>query len=503
MKRPTLLPLSAIFLGALAAAGSAQCELTTSTQLTAPNPQANDNFGAALAIDGNVMVVGATGVFDGGRAHVFRYNGATWAFEQTLTPTAGASFDGFGHAVAVDGDVIAVGAPFTEFQTGMVVVFRHDGANWVEEQTLVPPEVDANDWFGNAVAVEGDWLIGGAPRENCDAQGNECGAAYAYLFTGGAWVQQQELLGGGGFHGNGFGDSLSLDAGTLVVGAPWNEGIAMPPGPGQVDVFRLDGPAWSQVGQMNDFGLTNYAGFGDAVAVSGPDVLAGAPGDDFGGWTDAGSVYFFEESGASWNQIGNPPGPDPDDFDQFALEVAVDQGVAVAGAPWADDAGTDVGIANLYRKGSGTWTPVTKLVDLEPVVGGFFGSAVAVGNGFLAIGARGNSPGGLTGAGEVHVYAIPELVLEVSPPAAGGGALVSLETCGGTPGGLDALVVTSLGGVPTQLILFVGTFDAEGQTGFQALVPPGLAGLTADLVSYGHYLPGVAGISATATFTFQ
>src|SRR5690606_22516297 len=77
---------------------------------------ANDDFGRSVAISGETVVVGAASadgvVEDAGAAYVFVRTDGVWSQQQKLAAPDGLAGDGFGAAVAISGDAIVVGAPF-------------------------------------------------------------------------------------------------------------------------------------------------------------------------------------------------------------------------------------------------------------------------------------------------------------------------------------------------------------------------------------------------------
>jgi hypothetical protein len=123
---------------------------------------AGDRFGFGVATDGNRAVIGArrhdhSGT-DAGSAYVFEYNGHQWIQQQELHASDAAPADRFGRSIAVDRSVIVIGARDDDvvgINSGSAYVFRHNGAQWQEEQKLVPSDGAAHDWFGECVAVSG------------------------------------------------------------------------------------------------------------------------------------------------------------------------------------------------------------------------------------------------------------------------------------------------------------------------------------------------------------
>jgi len=192
-----------------------------------------NTFGAALAIDNDLLVVGAPGRdFNTGGAYVFGPSlDATWEEKailgaQTMDPLI-VSQSALGTSVATDGTRIAVGAPFASFaggpQTGAVLIF--EGAPWAEIGRVEGTET--NGQFGMSVAVAGDTLFVGAPNQE-DSTSAETGLIHILTQSGGggpfgpSWTGPtiESPFGVGSTTEGLFGFSCAYDAGTLVVGAP-------------------------------------------------------------------------------------------------------------------------------------------------------------------------------------------------------------------------------------------------------------------------------------------
>jgi hypothetical protein len=78
-------------------------------KLTAADGGAIDDFGNAVAISGETVVVGAVSAdvnftSDQGSAYVFVRIGAVWSMQQKLTAADGAQNDSFGYSVAISGE---------------------------------------------------------------------------------------------------------------------------------------------------------------------------------------------------------------------------------------------------------------------------------------------------------------------------------------------------------------------------------------------------------------
>ena len=125
-----------------------------------------------MAIDGNTVVVGTYEDYSAfgnpspsrpGRVYV--YDGTTGALVRTITnPTPGYTEEGFGTAVAVQGNTLVVGAYMSyvagNLPLGHVYVYDLSTGNLV--RTLNDPAAGFNNLFGLAVSISGDRIAVGA-----------------------------------------------------------------------------------------------------------------------------------------------------------------------------------------------------------------------------------------------------------------------------------------------------------------------------------------------------
>ena len=143
--------------------------------------------------------------------------------------------------------------------------------------------------------------------------------------------------------------------------------------------------------------------FGRSVAVHGTRAVIGSPLDNHNGKT-SGSVYVFESNGSTWTQIAKLVPSDATNGDVFGTSVAIHGDRLVVGAEGDDDDGASSGSAYVFvRSATGGWTQEAKLLASDGVTFDEFGSAVAIEGSRIAVGAKGESDGGL-GAGAVYVY---------------------------------------------------------------------------------------------------
>ena len=215
---------------------------TESAVLYASDASAVDNFGWTTAIGGPVAVVGSWLAdplgSNSGAVYVYRRNGTDWVQEAKLTAPDGAKDDEFGWSVAVDGDVIVVGANGNDDSgdwTGAVYVFRYVDANWTFEQKLLADGIGYYwEEFGYAVDVSGDTIVVGASKAN--DMGTKAGAAYVFRHDPNGWEQEAKLLASDGAENAIFGCDVAIDGETVLVGAHQESAVIRTAG--AVYVFR-------------------------------------------------------------------------------------------------------------------------------------------------------------------------------------------------------------------------------------------------------------------------
>lgn len=172
--------------------------------IKASNPDSNDRFGASIALDGNLLVVGAPGEdsaalgvdgneldnsrSDAGAAYVFeRDTDGDWFQVAYIKATNTGDDDFFGSAVALQGNVLAVGAPGENSSAtgidgdeldnslanaGATYVFeRGDDGVWQQIAYVKASNAGSGDEFGGAVAVGGETLAAGATGESSASAG--------------------------------------------------------------------------------------------------------------------------------------------------------------------------------------------------------------------------------------------------------------------------------------------------------------------------------------------
>jgi hypothetical protein len=296
-----------------------------------------------------------------------------------LTATGGAAGDGFGAAVAVDGDTVVIGASGANGFRGTAYVFVRSGGVWSQQAQLTPAGLTTNAYFGTQVAVSGDTAVVAAPQQA--AVGSYSGAVYVFVRSGDTWSQQAELTASDEAASDAFGESVAIDGDTAVVGMVGDSSNVQ--AGGAAYVFTRSGSAWTQQQKLVSADLAAYDNMGNAVAVSGDTVLVGARLHDATA-TDAGAAYVFTRSGTVWSPQAELTNSDAAQSDYFGTSVALDGDTAVVGS--LHHGGRGAGY--VFTRLAGVWTQQSELPPMPPTDWNGFTAAVAVDGPIVLVGSN-------------------------------------------------------------------------------------------------------------------
>ena len=345
---------------------------TQQAYLKASNVEGGDVFGIAVGISGDTIVVGASYEASGnaanqndnsasgaGAAYVFVRSGGVWTQQAYLKASNIDSSDEFGFAVAISGDTIVVGAHIessngsgpnnnSAFAAGAAYVFVRSGGVWTQQAFLKSDDPDAGDEFGFSVGISGDTIIVGSFFDDGPSNpGSEIGAAFIFVRTGGSWSQQTILRASNGEDNDLFGSSVAVDGDTAVVGATGeaSNGVGGPTDnslstSGAAYVFKRTGGTWAEEAYLKASNVDGGDEFGSAVSVSGDQVLVSAKAEESngaGGQSDnsasaAGAAYIFKRTSGNWAQTDYLKASNAESNDNFGYAVAISGLTAVVGA---------------------------------------------------------------------------------------------------------------------------------------------------------------------------
>ncbi|MCA9184713.1 MAG: FG-GAP repeat protein, partial [Planctomycetales bacterium] len=398
--------------------------------LKASNSFFGDEFGTAVAIDGDSIVVGAhkedsaaTGVngnqadnseLDSGAAYVFVRSGSTWTQQAYLKSSSNAALpghagDNFGASVAVSGDTVVVGAwdepsDLTGINgsgggaavgSGAAYVFVRSGATWSPQAYVKASNTDVGDEFGWSVAISGDTIVVGSWLSDSTPVGSNGGAAYVFQrrpeFED-RWDMVAKLVGSGTTAADRFGTSVAIDGDVIVVGAELDDPVGSASGAAYVFERHAGGAnQWNETAALVASGASSGDRFGKSVSVSGGTVIVGSWFDDVGA-SNSGAAYIFERHNGTWSETAKLSPSSPTANDQFGVSVAASGSTVVVSA-WLDDYDlnpfrSNTGAVYVYQRVNAVWQETVRLLPAAPPSSGErLGTSIDIDGDRIAVGA--------------------------------------------------------------------------------------------------------------------
>lgn len=368
------------------------------TTITPDAPTDWEEFGAALATsdDGSTVVVGAPGFGTSGAVYIFERENE-WHQQAKITPADDAGVS-VGRAVDVnaEGTLVIVGAPPDERRhAGMALVYSPEGDTWeLVDRLRAEPDTPA-EGFGWAVALDGDGstaLVGAPilhslPGENLPGRG--------YVFEGSEWTQTAMLSIPGDYEfatenysqHRSWGRTVALsDSGsTALLGNPF-VGLGF----GEVHAFTADADQWSHATMLRSGVEDQHLGYALDLTADGDVAVIGSNVDGEVTPHEEGFVDILEETTSPWSafEVDVLAPDDGEPMDRFGRAISIeDEGETIlVGSPYKDTAsGSNAGAVYLYGRDAGTFDRRRTLVAADGSEEHRFGETVAVdGDGKLA-----------------------------------------------------------------------------------------------------------------------
>lgn len=307
-------------------------------KLVADDGAAEHYFGAAVALEGDTILVGAYFAGGTGAVYVFTRSGTTWSQQQKLVADDGVFGGSFGLSLDLEGDTAVIGAPASGNLAGAVYLFGYSETTWSQQQKLTASDTALR--FGSVVALDGDTVAVGAHQPFAQ------GAAYVFTHDGSNWIEQQKLTAEDGATSDQFGAAVALSGHTVFVGA-YQAAIDQNNNQGAVYVFSRDGAIWSLQQKLTAAAGAANDRFGFSITLDGQRALIGARSH-----MAHGAVYFFTQSGTGWHEQQKLIPNNGSSGETFGGSVDLDGDTAVIGASWSTVSPSPEGGAYIF-----TWRP--------------------------------------------------------------------------------------------------------------------------------------------------
>lgn len=260
-------------------------------RLTAPSPVVFDAFGWHVSASDGLIMVGAPSALVGGdqTGVTHAYLSSSFSHITTLVPPDGTPSGFFGGSSAISSDYVAVTSSRNDIgigigESGSVYVYDYASGNLLHKLTPNDPQEGAQ--FGSSVAIEGDIIAVGAPFT--DDTGTNSGSVY--LFDGTTGNQITKIIPDDSAAFDWFGVEIAIDTDTLVIGSPFK---VLPSGRyGSVYIYDLK--TFDMIDRVDipvSAGLSDR--FGSAVAAGEGDILTSNYNESVGG-LETGVAYFID-----------------------------------------------------------------------------------------------------------------------------------------------------------------------------------------------------------------
>ena len=349
-----------------------------------------DEFGSAVAIDGDFMAVGAYYYNDvstapgTGSVYMWHYDGTNWVYDSQIIPTNNPyNGDQFGNAIAISGNNMIIGAwngsTNGDLNPGTVTFYNYDGTSWTGEMKWVCGINQYDLGYGTDVDLYGEYAIVGAPGVD-----NNHGRAYVYFKNSGTWEMQQNLVHSSTTQDY-FGSSVAIGNNIAFVGAE---------GENKVYVYTYDGTNWNNTSTITP--STTGVSFGNSMSYDGTNLIIGDVGDN--------SAYIFTFDGTNWVEQ-KVTASDGSSTDHFGRSVSISGNYAIVGA-WGKSSMT--GASYIYENNNGTWSQSQKIIASNGNSNDRFGFSVAIQNTTAVVGAYYDNPSSMGNyAGSAYIFNMP------------------------------------------------------------------------------------------------
>ena len=358
------------------------------------------------------------------------------ASDRNIKPASTRGTDEFGYDISISGDYAAVGAPSEEAdangqnaisKAGAVYILHLTNGKWKQVKKISPSVRGVYYQFGFSVAISGENVIVGVPREKNLIPGtsdfDKSGAAYIFSKDEGGednWGEVKRLMASVPALYNDFGTSVSISGDYAVVGDHYEStngtGVNKTDAAGAAYVFKKSQGGAKNWGQIKKIVASDRAyndRFGSSVAISGDNIVVGAPFDDALNASseiveNAGSAYVFSKNqgGAdNWGQVKKLALASPLEFTFVGGKVAISGDDVVIGYttdPGHYDFPEAVYIYSKNKGGSNNWGLSKTLASPTPGKVLQFGASIAISSDYIIVGAMNESLDGTTDIGNSY-----------------------------------------------------------------------------------------------------
>lgn len=274
----------------------------------------------------------------------------------------------FGNAVSFNSEYLAVGASRENIASGAVYVYRKQNDNWVFSQKIVPEDGHEMAEFGGAVKLGNNTLVISAGRADID-ETERTGALYIYkLGSDHLWQFSQKII-ASDYSPNAMlavnQTSLDFDNSIIVAGAPGENNWS-----GSVYIFENNGASWIETQKITSPESEEFSNFGIGISVSNNQLIIGESGSNNG----KGKAFIYEKNSENeWVYTQTISASVSHNNSYFGNSVSMDGNQVVVGAYAEGNPGTNYASAFIFEKQDGIWVETNRLIGNESTEDSFYG----------------------------------------------------------------------------------------------------------------------------------
>jgi hypothetical protein len=234
------------------------------------------NFGYALALSGNQLVIGA---FADASVSIYRFQNNMWVKTQRIVSPDPARLSYFGKSLTLTEKGLAIAAPYAENYRGAVYLYQKQANQWVLFQTISQAQNKPWQGFASNVVMNDSYLA--ISETDYRAPGITGGAVLIYETSASGWIFKDLITAPDSSDSLQFGHSLAIEGDSLLVGSPAFRNDHAPYG-GCVYLFQRQNGEWkTQFRFLQARGASTHESFGSAMAIYNKQVVIGANGSEF------------------------------------------------------------------------------------------------------------------------------------------------------------------------------------------------------------------------------
>lgn len=356
--------------------------------------QSDGHFGGAIALNQNTLAVSSGhrwygNLYGAGAVYLFGRSAGQWQPQQEITAPVPTQHGNFGSSLLLLDDELFVGASGETFQAGAAYVFARENSVWTPRQRLVPQVSNELDLFGTQIAGHANRVLISSPAHL--GSGSETGKVIEWQRVAGQWVQGQTAIGNMVPDLKRFGRCLDYRNGRWLVSSELT--MSTPPAMVGVELWTYEeiGGTLTRTMQIS-LPYTGDRSYGLRSLVSSADqILVGLPGSFAFPYASAGEVRIFYLMPAAPDAQRTLNTGSTATGENFGAAIAANNEWLLVGTPYERRRSAQAGAVYAYWRQALDQLPPIVLSANDAAPSDRFGSALALSDGTLLVGAPGNA----------------------------------------------------------------------------------------------------------------